>query len=250
MATFVLVHGAWHGGWCWRDVRAILEGSGHAVFTPTMTGVGERSHLIDAMTDIGVHIADIVNLIEWEELTDVVLVGHSYGGMVITGVADAVKDRLRHVVYLDAFLPEDGDSSASLAVRLMNPAATDEDYTLEIARRTALATDTGGVPPDLERLFDIPPEPAAAYAWVARRVTPQPLAAQTTPVRLTNGGADGVPCTYILCAAAPGKTPFMVLADRLRDAPGWTFRELDTTHDAMVTMPVETAGLLMEAADG
>ena len=249
MATFVLVHGAWHGGWCWRDVKAVLERAGHTVFTPTLTGVGERAHLIAAMSHVDVHIADVVNLLEWEELTDVILVGHSYGGMVITGVADRAKERLRHVVYLDAFLPEDGDSSSALAVRLMNPDATEADVAAEIAGRTARANDAGGVPPDMERLFDIPAEPAERRAWVARRVTPQPLAAQTTPVRLANGGSDGLPRTYILCAGAPGRTPFMALAERLRGQPGWTFRELATTHDAMVTMPAETGGLLMEAAE-
>ena len=250
MATYVLVHGAWHGGWCWRDVRNILQERGHTVFTPTMTGLADRSHLIAEMTDIGVHITDIVNLIEWEELTDIILVGHSYGGMVITGVADRVKDRLRHVVYLDAFLPSDGDTSTSLGVRLMTPAATEADISAEIARRTSLANDSGGVPPDLERLFDIPAEPADRHAWVKRRVTPQPLAAQMTPVRLSNGGSDGVPRSYILCTGAPGKTPFMTLADQVRAQAGWTYRELDTTHDAMVTMPAETAAVLIEAAGG
>ena len=105
MATFVLVHGAWHGGWCWRDVRAILESNGHLVCTPTRTGVGERSHLLSPAIDLDTHILDVANVLEWEELSDVVLVGHSYGGNVITGVADRMKDRLRHVVYLDAHLP-------------------------------------------------------------------------------------------------------------------------------------------------
>lgn len=249
MATFVLVHGAWHGGWCWRDVRSTLEESGHSVFTPTLTGLGERSHLLSPDIDLETHIADVVNLLEWEELENVILVGHSYGGMVITGVADRAKFRLRHVVYLDAFLPVDGESSASHIVGLMKPGATEADFAAETDRRHAAADKMGGGAPDTERLFDIPDDLPEIRAWVKRRVTPHPVGTQTTPIRLSNGGSDGLPRTYILCAGAPGKTPFMVLADRLREAPGWTFRELGTTHDAMVTMPAETAGLLIEAAD-
>ncbi|MEC7490618.1 MAG: alpha/beta fold hydrolase [Pseudomonadota bacterium] len=248
MATFVLVHGAWPGGWCWRDVRRHIEAAGHAVHSPTLTGVGERQHLISAVTDISIHIEDVVNLIAWEELADVILVGHSYGGMVITGVADRVQSVLRHVVYLDAFVPEDGDSSTSLGVRLMNPAATQEDFDKEITRRTERTNDTGGVPPDLERLFDIPLTEVNRRAWVARRVTPQPLSAQTTPVRLPNGGSGGLPRTYILCTGGPDRTPFMVLADKVRGDADWACHELATTHDAMVTMPDETADLLMTIA--
>lgn len=247
MATFVLVHGAWHGGWCWRDVKTILEEAGHTVFAPTLTGLGDRSHLLSRDIDLDVHIADITNLLEWEELPDVILVGHSYGGMVITGVADRAKARLRHVVYLDAFLPADGESSASHIVGLMKPGATEADFAAEIDRRLNAANADGGGPPDTERLFDIPEEMTEERARVKRLVTPHPVGTQTTPIRLANGGSEGVPRTYILCAAAPAKTPFMVLADRFRDHSDWTYRELDTTHDAMVTMPTETAALLIEA---
>lgn len=248
MATFVLVHGAWHGGWCWRDVKAALEEGGHRVFSPTLTGLGARSHLLSWEIDLDVHIADVANLLEWEELEDVILVGHSYGGMVITGVADRVKSRLRHVVYLDAFLPADGESSASHIVGLMKPGATEADFAAETERRRAGANTQGGGPPDIDRLFDIPEHMTEKHAWVKRRVTPHPVATQTTPVRLMNGGSDGLPRTYILCTGAPGRTPFMVLSERLRDLPGWTYRELETTHDAMVTMPAETAALFIEAA--
>ncbi len=144
MATFVLVHGAWHGGWCWRDVRAILRAGGHEAFTPTLTGLGERSHLLSRDIDMNTHVADVANTIVWEELEDVVLVGHSYGGNVITGVADRMKDRLAHAVYLDAFVPKDGDSSASMAVTIANPDATDADIGAEIKRRLDLTGERGG----------------------------------------------------------------------------------------------------------
>jgi pimeloyl-ACP methyl ester carboxylesterase len=110
MATFVLVHGAWHGSWCWKRVRKHLQAEGHEVFTPTLTGVGERSHFISPQITLDTHVADIVNLLRWEELTDVVLCGHSYAGCVITGVADRVPERLRALVYLDAFILENGQS--------------------------------------------------------------------------------------------------------------------------------------------
>ena len=249
MATFVLVHGAWHGGWCWRDVAALLRERGHDVFAPTLTGLGERSHLIAAATDVDVHITDIVNLLLWEELEDVTLVGHSYGGMVITGVADRARDRIGHVVYLDAFVPDDGDSSATMTVRLMDPEATPEKIDAEIVRRTGLANADGGGPPDLDRLFDLPPEPADRREWVARRVGPHPVKTQITPVRLNNGGSDGLPRTYILCAGASGPTPFKALAKSIRNDETWVFRELETTHDAMVTEPEKVAALLHEAAE-
>ena len=253
MASFVLVHGAWHGGWCWRDVRRALEEHGHTVFTPTLTGLGERSHLLSPDIDLETHIADVINLLVWEELNDVILVGHSYGGMVIIGVADQAKDRLRHIVYLDAFLPADGESSATHIVKLLNLDATEADFAAEVVRRRASGNALGGAAPDLDRLFDIPADMAEKQAWVKRRVTPHPVGTQVTPIRLENsglenGGPDGLPRTYILYACASGRTPFMVLANRLRHDDRWTHRELDTTHDSMVTMPSETAALFMEAA--
>jgi pimeloyl-ACP methyl ester carboxylesterase len=114
MANFVLVHGAWHGGWCWRDTAAALRGAGHHVFTPTHTGVGERSHQSAENITLETHIRDVCGCIEWEELSDVILVGHSYGGMVITGVADRMAERIKSLVYLDAFVPANGDSLIGL----------------------------------------------------------------------------------------------------------------------------------------
>jgi pimeloyl-ACP methyl ester carboxylesterase len=113
--TFVLVHGAWHGGWCWRRVSDLLERRGHKVFTPTMTGLGERSHLIDPKVNLATHVTDIVNVIKWEGLGDIVLVGHSYGGAIISGVAEQVGDKIGSLVFLDAFVPENGDSLATKA---------------------------------------------------------------------------------------------------------------------------------------
>src|SRR5277367_6793049 len=113
-STFVLVHGAWHGGWCWQHVAERLHRGGHRVLTPTLTGLGERSHLLRAGIDLKTHIADVVNVMKWERLTDVVLCGHSYGGFVISGVAEQMAAAIRSIVFLDAFLPNDGESVQDL----------------------------------------------------------------------------------------------------------------------------------------
>lgn len=121
MATFVLVHGGGHGGWCYRKVAGLLRAAGHAVFTPTLTGLAERSHLVSPAVDLDTHITDVVNLLAWEDLQDIILVGHSYGGMVITGVADRAADRIAELVYLDAAHPLDGESLATVAPQQMEP---------------------------------------------------------------------------------------------------------------------------------
>ena len=249
MATFVLVHGAWHGGWCWRDVRENLQNAGHRVFTPTLTGLGERSHLLSPDINLDTRILDVVNVLEWEELSDVILVGHSYGGNVITCVADRAKHRLRHVVYLDAFLPEDGESPASHRLKTLNPDVTTEEIDAEIARRRGTANAQGGGPTHITNLFDIPKDRPELYHWVERRITLHPVNSQVQPIKLEKGGSEGLPRTYILCTGSPGKTLFMVLAEKLRASPDWRYRELATSHDAMVTMPNETSKLLMEIVE-
>lgn len=242
-ATFVLVHGAWHGGWCWRDVRRRLEAQGHTVFTPTLTGLGERSHLRSPIPSLATHIQDIVNVIEWEELSDVVLCGHSYGGMVVTGVCDALKDRIRHVVYLDAAVPKDGDTFFS-----QSPGATDESIATAMAGMKALAPDgqwMGVFPTSVLGIPDDHP----LQPWVARRLTPHPLRTWTDGILLPNGGSDGLARTYVLCTA-PVMTgaSFELHAQVLKTDPTWRYREIATGHDAMVTAPAQTAALLMEAA--
>ena len=145
MATFVLVHGAWHGSWCWARVRRALGDQGHQVFTPTLTGVGERSHLLSRDIDLQVHVDDVANLIRWEELDDVILCGHSYGGCVISGVADALPDRIAALVYLDAFLLEEGECLHDL---LPGRAAGCSSASPTTWRRLARAADPGR---DLQR---------------------------------------------------------------------------------------------------
>jgi len=124
--TFVLVHGAWHGGWCYRQTAAALRKMGHEVFTPTHTGVGERAHKADENITLETHIRDVAGCIEAEEISEVILVGHSYGGMVITGLADRMADRIKALVYLDAFVPDDGDSLLALLHKALEPPVAEQ----------------------------------------------------------------------------------------------------------------------------
>ena len=165
MGNFVLVHGAWHGGWCWRDVAALLRAQGHTVFTPTMTGNGERLHQSHHGVTLETHIRDVVGVIEAEELNDVVLVGHSYGGMVITGVADRLPGRLAQLVYLDAFVPEHGDSLVSLIQPALPPEVA-AHYTGAFYGGAVQGGHGGLIPPLSGALFGALP---ATDAWMARR---------------------------------------------------------------------------------
>ena len=173
--TFVLVHGAWHGGWCWRRVADRLRHDGHAVFAPTLTGLGERSHLLRPGIDLATHVADIVNVMQWERLSDVVLCGHSYGGFVISGVAEATPALIRSIVFLDAFLPENGDT----ILKLTGPAIQD-------AIRTALQRNDPGVAPRPAEAFGVN---AADRQWVDALCVPQPIGTFTSPIALSGARA-------------------------------------------------------------
>ena len=169
--TFVLVHGAWHGGWCWRRVADRLRRDGHAVFTPTLTGLGERSHLLRPGIDLATHVADIVNVMRWERLSDVVLCGHSYGGFVISSVAEATPVLIRSIVFLDAFLPENSDT----ILKLTGPAIQD-------TIRAALQRNDPGVAPRSAEAFGVN---AADRQWVDDLCVPQPIGTFTSPTALS-----------------------------------------------------------------
>lgn len=233
-ATFVLVHGGRHGGWCWKKVAALLRSRGHEVFTPSLTGGGERRHLARPDVGLSTHVQDVLELLFFEDLAGVVLVGHSYGGMVIAGVADLVPERVAHLVFLDALVPRDGDSVVGLAHpdvgrRLLQLAHESGDGWL-------VPVDTGAAEYGID-------DPADA-AWATERLTPQPLATYTEPIGL-RGRGDALSRTYIRCTESPW-IPDEVAA-RGRES-GWRYRELATGHDAMVTAPGEVAALLLEAA--
>lgn len=221
--TYVIVHGAWGGGWDWRGVDSLLVANGHRVYRPDLTGLGKRSHLISPDIGLETHIQDVVNEILWDELDDVVLVGHSYGGMVITGVADRVADRLRRLVYVDAFVPESGES----VVELLGARA---DGLLEATVRDGL----------------IVPVWESADAPVPKDV-PHPLRSFTDSLVLSGDG-DAVPALYIL-TAEPERLPddFQPFADRAA-ARGWQVVTLEAGHTPERSHPVELTQLLLGAA--
>ncbi|GEO83031.1 alpha/beta fold hydrolase [Pararhodospirillum oryzae] len=231
-ASFVLVHGAWHGGWCWERVAPLLRARGHRVTTPTLTGLGERHHLLAPGITLSVFVADIVNHLIWEDLRDVILVGHSFGGAVISGVADQVPERLRQLVFLDAHLLESDETTFD---RMPGPIVTD--------RLLAAARASGGV--------SLPVPPARAFAvtdpadvaWLEARLTPHPLDTYRTAMTLQRPLGAGLPVRYIACTD-PWYRPLEVSHDRVR-AYGWPMEELATGHDAMVTAPQALAECLL-----
>ncbi len=242
MANFVLVHGAWHGGWCWRDTAAALRAAGHDVFTPTHSGVGERFHQSAENITLETHIRDVCGCIEWEELKDVILVGHSYGGMVITGVADRMAERIRSLVYLDAFLPEAGDS----LIGLLGTALPQEVAAQFIGafRGTAQEKHSGLMQPIPAEMFGIA---EANRPWVDRRCVPQALATFDMPILLSGEHAKVKQRLYIL-ADGWDPSPFRHFAKQVEGKAGWTVTKLPSSHDVMVDMPKELAAELLKLA--
>ncbi len=240
MATFVLVHGAWHGGWCYRDTARALRAAGHDVFTPTHTGLGERAHQGSENITLETHIRDIIGCIEAEELNDVILCGHSYGGMVITGVADRLAARIKALVYLDAFVPESGQSVIDLLPIALGP----EVSAGFIGAFRGTATDGGRMTPIPAEGFNVK---ADNRDWVDRRCVPQALATFEMPVLLTGAGAAVTHRTYIL-ADGWDPSPFRHFAARFEGQPGWKVVKLPSSHDVMVDLPHELAAELLTLA--
>jgi len=230
------VHGAWHGGWCWHRVADPLRAAGHRVFAPTLTGVGERHHLLSAQVDLETHIQDVIGVLEAEELEDVVLVGHSYAGLVISGVAARARARLRQLVYLDALLAEDGQSWA-------------DAFPPEVAEaRRRGATVTNGVKtipapdPDIYGFAN-----PADTEWVRRRLTPHPYAPFEQKSRLGGPLGSGLPRIYV-DSTEPAIAALATIKNRFRGKPDWPFVELKTGHDAMLSAPDELVGILRQFA--
>lgn len=224
--TYVIVHGAWGGGWDWRHVDSLLSASGNRVYRPTLTGLGERVHLASPTTDLSTHITDIVNVIRYEDLRDVVLVGHSYGGMVISGVADRIPDRIRRLVFIDAFVPEDGESVVT-------------------------ASRGTKIEPFARRMLDSAKNGVMAPFWVksdtaAPTDAPQPERTFTEPLRLQNPASRRIAGTYIL-TVDPGKAEaeddFAPFAQRAK-ARGWTYHVLRSDHVPERTAPRQLTALL------
>ncbi|HEX9077205.1 MAG TPA: alpha/beta fold hydrolase, partial [Anaerolineae bacterium] len=227
MANYVLVHGGWFGAWCWYKVVPLLQAAGHSVYTPTLTGVGEQAALLTPEIGLDTHIQDVVNLIETKDLQKVILVGHSYSGIVITGVADRVPDRIAHLVYLDAFVPRDGQSVAD-SVPLMGT----------MLRREANKNGDGWrVNPPRGGTFGITKEPDLSL--VRSKVTPQPLKTFLQPVHITHPDAvAAIPHTFIECTRR-GVIVWLMRRILMRGSlplnePGWDRRKLASDHIAML----------------
>lgn len=234
MATFVLVHGAWHGGWCWKRVARLLRGSGHDVYTPTLTGLGERAHLMDRSIDLDTHIADVVGLLRWEELKDVVLCGHSYGGMVISGVVEKAEDRIRSLVYLDAFVPQDGQALLDLVRPEM----------AEGMRADARQNGDGyKLTPRRAEAFSVNP---ADRPWVDAMCVKHPLGTLQQRVTLT-GARERVPRRTFILATEYRPSPFAQFAEKLASDPAWRVSSIACGHDVMVDKPQELADALAAA---
>ena len=222
--TFVLVHGAWHGGWCWRDVAGELRARAQKVTTPPLTGLGERAHLLSASVDLETHINDVLNHIDAEEAEDIVLVGHSYGGFVVRGACARRASRIAHIVYLDAFVPGEGETVSAYASPERARLLTD-----------VLAKDPAGTMPPLKPAAFGISDPAQAD-WVARRLTPHPVRTYLQPLSLGPGAPTPKSRHYIACMS-PKLDVFEMTRDRIRRDNGFTFAELDAGHDVMVTAP-------------
>ena len=234
--TYMLVHGAWHGGWCWARVADRLIAAGHRVFTPTQTGLGERKHLMRKGISLDDFVTDMTNVIEAEELSDIYLVGHSFGGRSVCGVADRMPERIKRLIFLDAGLPQPGKS----VFDGFSPNVRE-------ARIKAAQEFSGGLSVPAPKAASFGVTETADAAWLERRMTPHPLSTYTTPMNLKNPIGNGLPVTYIRCTA-PKYTvvdPSGAYAQARKD---WQYVELATGHDAMVIVPGPLADILLGVA--
>jgi pimeloyl-ACP methyl ester carboxylesterase len=226
--TILVAHGAWSAGWVWKKMHPLMTAAGHRLITPTQTGLGEREHLATPNVDLETHIQDLLGVIKHEELNDFVLLGHSYGGMVATGVADRVPERISQLIYMDAFVPRDGQS----LLDLQGPDAS------RAMRERVKAGDGWRVQPNPP-----PPDtPPDDLKWIQAHRMPQPLKCFDTPVRLENGDAK-MPRAYIYCLRRSAADPFKPFAERAKKEH-WDYREIDASHSPHVTAPEALAALL------
>lgn len=231
--AIVLVHGAWHGGWCWRDVVSRLRAAGHEVHAPTLTGLGERAHLASHSVDLATHVQDVVAVLECEDLRDVVLVGHSYGAVVVAGVAERAASRLQQLVFLDGFIVRDGESLANVS-----------GLPQSMIEHMRGQTDGWRLPPFALPMLGI--EEPQHERFVAPRLLPHPVKCLVDVQTLRDPRAAALPRAYIQCTRRP--LPILPMsAARAREA-GWPFFEIATGHDAMITAPAEVAALLARLA--
>ena len=228
--TFLLVHGSWAGGWIWRRVADLLEKRGHKVFAPTLTGLGERSHLLDAKVNLATHITDIVNVIKWEQLNNFVLVGHSYGGNVISGVAERAERAISSIVFVDAFVPDNGPLPNS-------------DTVFDAIRAAKEKGEIVLKPPPVEFFQNNEND----RAWLEAMFTPQPIAAYTSSLTFT-GARERIAKKTFIRATRYRVPAFDAQYAKVRSNPAWRTYALDCGHHAMVDMPERVTEILLEAA--
>ncbi|MDR7303786.1 alpha/beta fold hydrolase [Haloactinomyces albus] len=231
MSTFVLLHGAWHGGWAWQRVVPLLREAGHEVYAPTLTGVSDRAHLLTPSVGLSTHVQDVVALVEAYDLHDVVLVGHSYAGQVVTGVADRIPERVSKRVHLDAFVGDDGDAAIDLL-----PSTVAGHY-----RDSVSGPGFGWLIP-VRSLTKLGVSEQADLEWLTPRLTPHPWLTYTEPLRLA-GNLGAVPAAFVECT--DWMRVFQPHAEKAA-ARGWPVQHIPTGHEAMVTAPKELADVLLE----
>ena len=241
MATFVLAHGAWHGGWCWNKVTSVLRCKGATAFAPTLSGLGEKAHLANLVNprdlDLRLHIQDVARLLEYEDLRQVILVGHAYAGMVITGVAEKCPERLAHLVYVNGFVPSDGEAMVDLL-----PTTRGQQHASWV--RGHIERGDVFLPPpasreEIQRRWGI--TDPDDLNWMFERVTPHPAAAMAGPIRVGRSAAKGVARSFV-CGAESGFRP---VADRV-GKEGWEVYHIDSGLDPMISHPRELADILLE----
>jgi pimeloyl-ACP methyl ester carboxylesterase len=232
--TFVLVHGAWHGGWCWRRVSDLLEQQGHKVFTPTLTGVGERSHLMSKDINLDTHVTDIVNVIKWENLTDICLVVHSYGGWPGSGALEQIGDRVSSIVWLDAFKPENGQRGY--------------DFASDFSRKALLAAVERGEPSRAGPKAGVFQVNEKDRAWVDSKLTPQPNGVALQPIKLTGAREKVAKKTYVRAAKYPQPAFDQALAECKADKSWRTFETTEAGHDVMVDAPQWLVDILLQVS--
>lgn len=227
--TFLVAHGAWGAGYTWKKMHPLLSAAGHRLVTPTYTGLGEREHLANPSNDLETHIQDVLAVIKYEDLRDIVLIGHSYGGMVATGVADRARERIARLIYLDAFVPRDGEALFDL----ISPEA-------QAAMRDSVKAGDGW----RVRANPIPPDTSETdRAWLAERRLPQSVRCFEMPLRLAHGETT-LPRSYIYCTRVSPADPFRRFAERAKSEAGWRYYEIDASHSPHVTAPEALTRLL------
>jgi len=232
MADFVLVHGAWQGAWCWRKVLPPLWRGGHRAFAVSLTGVGERAHQLSRSIRLDTHISDVLAVVECEELEGAILVGHSYGGLLITAVADRIPERIAHLVYLDAIVPRNGEGWASI-----------HDEKTRTDRREGIAR-TGAMPPYDASAFGLS---GADASWVNRRQQPHPGSLYEDVLRFDESRVARIPRTFVDCTS-PALHSVALSRRRVREEAGWRVVTLATGHDAMISTPEELLAVLESVA--